>query len=558
MTTSGIEVYNSTAIIGGQNAPQHSGNLISGGLIGISALESYIEVDNNTIEGSIVGVGMNVPVDNSRITQNLVMCNSLGNIGQGILGWMANNILIENNVVTGNRTDLSIVCRDCESSHISNNAVDVASSSHGIVVSGGMSNHVTHNDIQNRPTNAIGIYGSTLDTIADNDIEANYVGLYVGRNLSTDLEITCNRFCSGFTDINIGSLIGEQRHHENQFRENGSVAKINEDFQIPSQLLDDLRFIYEHEDTTTTHCSVMRLLPDDNQNDIFRPGPGSSTQNCVEGSGPNFTGSPEEVLCEELMREGFDVQGWYSRLRQVLGSYFATHGPGWLPDCVKDCYPTELIEYEHELRTAMTGQSTANNVESESLRAVANRQYIAMQAASSVPTIGVEPCPTEVEEVALHTSTYTKLVKQLGTDEGLSNQDMAELRSVAILCIHEYGEAVTWARGLLELNGIYDYEKQDCTGAIQERATTQSVVEQMLLFPNPADDKLTIGLSTAAVGQIEIVDLTGKVIYSVRTNLEAQVELSTASFENGMYLVRYRADEKSTYQTQKLVIQHKN
>jgi len=73
------------------------------------------------------------------------------------------------------------------------------------------------------------------------------------------------------------------------------------------------------------------------------------------------------VEIQKLINEArLDPNLWYARLRQLLGRYFATHGPRQLPDCV-DCLPSELISMEAKLRIAMNSSGETGGMTSETM-----------------------------------------------------------------------------------------------------------------------------------------------------------------------------------------------
>ncbi|RYH74840.1 T9SS type A sorting domain-containing protein [Flavobacteriaceae bacterium 144Ye] len=64
-----------------------------------------------------------------------------------------------------------------------------------------------------------------------------------------------------------------------------------------------------------------------------------------------------------------------------------------------------------------------------------------------------------------------------------------------------------------------------------------SMDDQLLLYPNPAKDLVTITNLPYGETRIMVFDITGKVIVSKLTNAETTT-INTTNFSNGVYLVR--------------------
>lgn len=64
-----------------------------------------------------------------------------------------------------------------------------------------------------------------------------------------------------------------------------------------------------------------------------------------------------------------------------------------------------------------------------------------------------------------------------------------------------------------------------------------SMDNQLLLYPNPAKDLVTITNLPYGETRILVFDITGKVIVSKLTNAET-TSINTANFSNGVYLMR--------------------
>jgi len=261
-------------------------------------------------------------------------------------------------------------------------------------------------------------------------------------------------------------------------------------------------------------------------------------------------------LCDLIAEARLDPNLYYARLRQLLGRYFATHGPRQLPDCI-DCLPSELISMEAELRLAMSANSERGEMalESSDYRAVALAQYNQLGGSSIVYYPDLAPCGTPVENVPIYTETYKRLVKQIAFDE-LDENDISELTTVAQLCLEEYGEVVTWARGLLNLCDIRGFDTGDCEHVETEGRSRQVTQELVLsISPVPAGNYIDVMVSSVrdSEGTFTITDISGRVL-SNQASSEKLTRIETDYLENGMYYLMYN-DKDGVSKTSSFIIQ---
>ncbi len=74
------------------------------------------------------------------------------------------------------------------------------------------------------------------------------------------------------------------------------------------------------------------------------------------------------------------------------------------------------------------------------------------------------------------------------------------------------------------------------------------------LFPNPADDHLTIAMGSINKNvEVIITDITGKIIYTTAANQTNKIELNTSEFAEGIYVVQIQAAD--FIGTKKLVVE---
>lgn len=73
------------------------------------------------------------------------------------------------------------------------------------------------------------------------------------------------------------------------------------------------------------------------------------------------------------------------------------------------------------------------------------------------------------------------------------------------------------------------------------------------IYPNPADDLVSIQLNNSKNGIVKIVDLVGNVVYS--ENISSSSKLNTSEFKNGIYFVTIEVDGLKM-SSRKLVVKH--
>lgn len=74
-----------------------------------------------------------------------------------------------------------------------------------------------------------------------------------------------------------------------------------------------------------------------------------------------------------------------------------------------------------------------------------------------------------------------------------------------------------------------------------------------IIFPNPANDNVTLQLNNSKPGSVKIVDLVGNIVYS--ETIAGHAKIDVAEFKNGIYFVSVEADGVKML-SRKLVVQH--
>lgn len=90
---------------------------------------------------------------------------------------------------------------------------------------------------------------------------------------------------------------------------------------------------------------------------------------------------------------------------------------------------------------------------------------------------------------------------------------------------------------------VYDYgEVEDYCITISDEVSVNDLAyaEEMTLFPNPANTELFVRWNGTEQAFIEVLDLTGRVVFTERLTANATLVVPTAPFANGSYIVRMR------------------
>ena len=114
--------------------------------------------------------------------------------------------------------------------------------------------------------------------------------------------------------------------------------------------------------------------------------------------------------------------------------------------------------------------------------------------------------------------------------------------------------ANTFSVTVTDANGCFSTDAVDvivlsCVG-LDETSTSG-----ILVYPNPVTDNLFINLNENAVAQIQIVDLTGKLIASLVPTSDF-VTIDASQFSNGLYIVNVIGSENEIQQTIKISVVH--
>jgi hypothetical protein len=160
----------------------------------------------------------------------------------------------------------------------------------------------------------------------------------------------------------------------------------------------------------------------------------------------------------------------------------------------------------------------------------------------------------------LNFKTLLLLMVKQSSEETWTIADSSALRAIAYSCPETGGEAVTTAREMLPSREAYSFGREGfdphCGENMREgedRSNLSAQSSSVVIWPNPANDMLTVDFGGSFTGTLEVFSVSGIVVHSLQVNGLAQASLPTSGLPMGVYLLRIAAPGRST-QTQKFTI----
>jgi Secretion system C-terminal sorting domain len=147
----------------------------------------------------------------------------------------------------------------------------------------------------------------------------------------------------------------------------------------------------------------------------------------------------------------------------------------------------------------------------------------------------------------------------LGTEWSVS--EWANLRTLANSCQLTGGEAVLHAREMLPAPERFTYSLEgDETHCTTERGSEKGQSglndsNELVIWPNPADQSVDIGFAHPFTGSVEIMDLNGRVVAGQMLTEGVRQSFQTTSLPSGLYLIR-TVDAQSHIKISKVSIFH--
>ena len=88
--------------------------------------------------------------------------------------------------------------------------------------------------------------------------------------------------------------------------------------------------------------------------------------------------------------------------------------------------------------------------------------------------------------------------------------------------------------------------------SVNEIASNQADIK---IFPNPSDRSFTLETTNHKVSVLEVLDLSGKLIYAVEKNdFESKILINSSNWESGVYFIRISSDQGTKYK--KVIVTH--
>jgi hypothetical protein len=167
--------------------------------------------------------------------------------------------------------------------------------------------------------------------------------------------------------------------------------------------------------------------------------------------------------------------------------------------------------------------------------------------------------PANAVEQNLQTANNIALNKLSNYNYVVTTQDISILQNIAAQCEMEGGKGVILARNILmQLSkGIIAFANNcNSNGRMADNTQPNKVTEEssFTLYPNPNDGNFTLNYTIALDAQLNITDVTGKIICSyslLATN--TTIEINCNELSNGVYLYSITNNNLLIY-TDKLII----
>ena len=118
-------------------------------------------------------------------------------------------------------------------------------------------------------------------------------------------------------------------------------------------------------------------------------------------------------------------------------------------------------------------------------------------------------------------------------------------------------------RGIITIDslqlGEYVFAMMDYASGIQN-ASIPDVKNLLTLYPNPANDKININVSSSGIKPADnatciITDVSGKVVYKEKLKQQSMLSINVAGFSNGMYFISLKTKEGKTAEI-KFIVAH--
>ena len=211
-------------------------------------------------------------------------------------------------------------------------------------------------------------------------------------------------------------------------------------------------------------------------------------------------------------------------------------------------------------KSSLLAQISTKQADVQALNAQIRSQHL--NNLNSVRTyIGSLPESDELE-ADLKTVLYLQAKQYAG--ESWPASDLVMLRSVATSCPETVGEVVTTAREMLPAEEALTFGREgfdsNCKpplqGGASDRGSWATAADKGIsIWPNPANDLLSVGFKQAFTGMLEIVDPAGTVVHSLRLEQANKANIPLQGWPKGVYFARFSTPGQPVA-TQRFVVAH--
>jgi len=217
---------------------------------------------------------------------------------------------------------------------------------------------------------------------------------------------------------------------------------------------------------------------------------------------------------------------------------------------------TLLIQYRDSLRNASMGVI-------DSISELLCVDTLNQSAVLGLQSANISAQPADTMQALQREVNGICLAKQISGRKALTVQQFSQLQSIANMCPFTEGDAVYMARTIIDPldtgNYVNPCEVLDNTISSSRIAQPDVPVinEQQTIafniYPNPSNGNFTIDYQLEQGGQMEVYDITGKMVKQIMLNSTNQREELKLDTEKGVYLYVLKTNQE-VIKTGKLVI----
>ena len=198
--------------------------------------------------------------------------------------------------------------------------------------------------------------------------------------------------------------------------------------------------------------------------------------------------------------------------------------------------------YVQELTTAQPAITplieTAYNSEGSSFANTTNDELIVMEEEATRDFTGFNVyrmAPGETEYTPVGTVTYVEGQTAYCYEDAINDEQLTGVYSYQVTANWVSATDACESNPGMDVAMVNDYVYVDVTNIDNPNAMTTQ------LYPNPATDRVQI-TSTQEMSRITVINYVGQVVYQSELSNQTALTLNTASYENGVYVVRLETE----------------